>query len=142
MLLVGIVLGLVTVGLVVPCLVDVAGTPARELRSLTRPAWVLAIVFFSVFGAVAWLVAGRPDRRHRTLPPRHLEGAPSFGPQDALRRHPAGRGMDPGIEASPGHGALGGGEAPRPPRGPDDDPEFLEELAHRIRRPRDPGPRA
>jgi hypothetical protein len=139
MLLVGIVVVLVTVGLVVPCLVDVAVTPARELRSLTKPAWVLVIVFFSVFGAVAWLVAGRPDRRRRTLLPGHLEGAPSFGPQDALNRHPAGRAMDPGIEASPGPGALRAGEAPDRPAGPDDDPEFLEELARRIRRPRDPG---
>ena len=103
---------------------------------------VLGLVTVSFFGAAAWLVAGRPDRRHRMLPPRHLEGAPSFGPQDALRRHPAGRGMDPGIEASPGPGALRAGEAPRRPLGPDDDPEFLEELARRIRRPRDPGPRA
>ena len=139
MLLVGIVFALVTVGFVVPCLVDVAVTPARELRRLSKPAWMLVIVFFSVFGAVAWLVAGRPDRRRRALPPRHLEGAPSFGPQDALRRHPAGRGMDPGIEASPGPGALRAGEAPDRPAGPDDDPEFLEELARRIRRPRDPG---
>jgi|SRR5215472_11381616 len=139
MLLVGIVLGLVTVGFVVPCLVDVAATPARELRRLTKLGWVLVIVLFSAFGAVAWLVAGRPGRRRRTLPPRHLEGAPSFGPQDALRRHPAGRGMDPGIEASPGPGALWAGEAPRRPAGPDDDPQFLEELARRIRRSRDPG---
>jgi hypothetical protein len=140
MLLVGVVFGLVTVGLVVPCLVDVAFTSASELRSLTKPAWVLAIVFLSVFGAVAWLAAGRPDRRRRTLLPRHLEGStPSFGPQDALRRHPAGRAMDPGIEASPGPGALRASEAPHRPVGPDDDPEFLQELARRIRRPRDPG---
>ena len=138
MLLVGVVFGLVTVGFVVPCLVDVAVTPAAELRTLTKPAWVLAIVFLSVFGAVAWLAAGRPARR-RTLLPRHLEGPPSFGPQDALRRHPAGRGMDPGIEAAPGPGALWAGEAPRRPAGPDDDPEFLRELARRIRYPREPG---
>jgi len=138
MLLVGVVLGLVTLGFVVPCLVDVAVTPAGELRSLTKPAWILAIVLFSVFGVVAWVVAGRPHRRQTPLP-RHLEGAPSFGPQDALRRHPAGRAMDPGIEASPGPGALRASEAPGRPVGPDDDPEFLRELARRIRRFREPG---
>ncbi len=139
MLLVGVLFGLVTVGFVVPCLVDVAVTPAAELRSLTKPAWVLAIVFLSVFGAVAWLAAGRPDRRPRTLLPRHLDGAPSFGPQEALRRHPAGRAMDPGIEASPGPAALQASQVARGPVGPDDDPEFLQELARRIRHLREPG---
>jgi len=139
MLLVGVLFGLVTVGFVVPCLVDVAVTPASELRSLTKPAWVLAIVFLSVFGAVAWLAAGRPDRRRRTPLPRHLAGAPSFGPQDALRRHPAGRAMDPGIEAAPGPAALRASEVARRPAGPDDDPEFLQELARRIRHLREPG---
>lgn len=140
MLLVGILFGLVTLGFVVPCLVDVAVTPASELRSLTKPAWVLAIVFLSVFGAVAWLAAGRPDRRGRPLLPRHLEGASSFGPQDALRRHPATRSMDPGIEVWPSPEELPASEVGYRPVGPDDDPEFLEELARRIRRLREPGP--
>lgn len=100
---------------------------------------VLGLVTVSFFGAAAWLVAGRPDRNRRTLLPWHLEGAPSFGPQDALRRHPAGRAMDPGIEASPGPAPLWEGEDPHRPTGPDDDPEFLQELARRIRRPRDHG---
>jgi hypothetical protein len=139
MLLVGVLFGLVTVGFVVPCLVDVAVTPAAEVRSLAKPAWVLAIVFGSVFGAVAWLTAGRPDRRRRTPLPRYLEGAPSFGPQDALRRHPAARGMDPGIEAGPGPAAPWASEAGHGPVGPDDDPEFLQELARRIRHLRGPG---
>ena len=95
---------------------------------------VLGLVTVSFFGAAAWLVAGRPDRRRRTMRPWHLEGAPSFGPQDALRRHPAGRGIDPGIETSPGPAALRAGEAPHRATGPDDDPEFLQELARRIRR--------
>jgi hypothetical protein len=139
MLLVGVLFGLVTVGFVVPCLIDVAVTPAAEMRSLTKPAWVLAIVFGSVFGAVAWLTAGRPDRRWRTPLPGHLPGAPSLGSQEALRRHPAGRAMDPGIETSPGPAALWAGEAGPGPVGPDDDPEFLQELARRIRHHRGPG---
>jgi hypothetical protein len=96
-------------------------------------------VTVSFFGAAAWLVAGRPDRRRQTMMPWHLEGAPSLGPQDALRRHPAGRAVDPGIEAWPDPAALRAGEAPHRPTGPDDDPEFLQELARRIRRPRDLG---
>jgi hypothetical protein len=137
MLLVGVLFGLVTVGFVVPCLIDVAVTPAYDLRSLTKPSWILMIVFLSVFGATAWLVAGRPNRRRSELP-RHLLDAPTFGPQDALRRHPAGRAMDPGIEAS-GRGAMSATEAARRPTGPDDDEEFLQELARRIRDDREAG---
>jgi hypothetical protein len=131
MLLVGVLFGLVTVGFVVPCLIDVAVTPSYDLRSLTKPAWILMIVLLSVFGATAWLVAGRPDRRRAEFP-RHLLDAPSAAQLDALRRHPAGRAMDPGIEAS-GHGRLRAAEAARGPMGPDDDEEFLQELARRIR---------
>jgi Phospholipase_D-nuclease N-terminal len=131
MLLAGVLFGLVTVGFVVPCLIDVAVTPAYDLRSLTKSTWVLIIVCFSVFGAVAWLAAGRPDWRRRATLARYLE-APSISQQEALRRHPAGRAMDPSIDARLGHPALQAGEIPRP-MGPDDDPEFLQELARRIR---------
>ena len=109
MLLVGVLFGLVTVGFVVPCLIDVAVTPASDLRRLTKHAWVLIIVCFSVFGAVAWLAAGRPDRRRRAMLPRYFEGAPSISQQEALRRHPAGR---PGTRAStPGWASRASGRA-------------------------------
>jgi Phospholipase_D-nuclease N-terminal len=136
MLLVGVLFGLVTVGFVVPCLIDVAVTPAGELRRFTKPAWVLIIVFFSVFGATAWVVAGRPDRYRRALLPRYLEGAPSISQQEAFRRHPAGRAMDPSIDGRP-EASFHPGEVARGPMGPDDDEEFLEELARRIRYDRD-----
>jgi len=132
MLLVGVLFGLVTVGFVVPCLIDVAVTPRYDVRSLTKPAWAAIIVFLSVFGATAWLVAGRPDRRSRVEFPRHLLDGPTFSQQDALRRHPAGRAMDPGIEAS-GQGAAAATEAAQRPMGPDDDEEFLQQLTRRIR---------
>ena len=137
MLLALVLFGLVTVGFVVPCLIDVAVTPPGELRRLTKPAWVLLIVFFSAFGATAWLALGRPDRRGLMFP-RYLEDAPFFGPQDALRRHPAGRGMDTGIGGPSGR-ATYRASAPTRPMGPDDDPEFLEELARRIERGRGAG---
>jgi hypothetical protein len=135
MLLALVLFGLVTVGFVVPCLIDVAVTPPGELRRLTKPAWVVLIVFFSAFGATAWLLVGRPDRRGRMLT-GYLEDASLFGPQDALRRHPAGRGMDTGIGGPSGRTAHPASAAPARPVGPDDDPEFLEELARRIERGR------
>jgi Phospholipase_D-nuclease N-terminal len=130
MLLAVILFGLVTVGFVVPCLIDVAVTPASDLRSLTKPAWLLIVACLSAFGAAAWLAAGRPDRR--TALPRYLAGAPPIGQQEALRRHPAGRAMDPGIDPMLSQ-ALQAGEVSHRPAGPDDDEEFLEELARRIR---------
>jgi hypothetical protein len=132
MLLAVILFGLVTVGFVVPCLIDVAVTPASDLRSLTKPAWLLIVVFLSAFGAAAWLAVGRPDRLGRTVPPGYLAGAPSIGQQEALRRHPAGRAMDPSVDPVLSR-ALQAGEVPYRPMGPDDDEEFLEELARRIR---------
>jgi phospholipase D-like protein len=135
MLLALVLFGLVTVGFVVPCLIDLAVTPPGELRRLTKPAWVLLIVFFSAFGATAWLLVGRPDRRGRMLP-GHLEDAEFFGPLDALRRHPAWRGMDTGIGGPSGRVAHPASAAPARPMGPDDDPEFLQELARRIERGR------
>ena len=134
MLLPAVLFGLVTIGFVVPCLIDVAVTPAFELRRLTKPTWVLLIVFFSVFGATAWLVLGRPDRRGPMLPKYLLDDASFFGPQDALRRHPAGRGMDTGFGGPSGRAAHPASAAPVRCLGPDDDPEFLEELARRIAR--------
>jgi hypothetical protein len=132
MLLVGVLFGLVTVGFVVPCLIDVAVTPASDLRSLTKFAWVLIIVCFSVFGATAWLIAGRPDWRRRSMLPRYLEGAPSMSQQEAFRRHPAGRSWDPSVDTRSGQSAIRAGEIPRPV-GPDDDLEFLQELTRKIR---------
>jgi hypothetical protein len=136
MLLAGIFFGLVTVGFVVPCLIDVAVTPAYDLRSLTKPTWALIIVCFSVFGAVAWVAAGRPNRRRVMLPP-YLAGTATLGQQEALRRHPAGRAMDPGVDSRLGYAEIRrAGEVCRP-LGPDDDLEFLEELSRRIRYLRD-----
>jgi hypothetical protein len=137
MLLALVLFGLVTVGFVVPCLIDVAVTPQVEMRRLTKPTWVLLIVFFSAFGATAWLALGRPDRRGRMLPD-YLD-APFLGPQEALRRHPAGRGMDTGFGGASGMAAHPASSARIRPMGPDDDPEFLEELARRIDRGRGAG---
>ena len=138
MLLAVVLFGLVTVGFVVPCLIDVAVTPPFEVRRLPKSTWVLLIVFFSAFGAIAWLALGRPDRRGLMIP-RYLEDAPFFGPQDALRRHPAARGMDAGLGGPSGLATHAASAAPARPLGPDDDDEFLQELARRIARGREAG---
>jgi hypothetical protein len=131
MLLIGLLFALFTVGFVVPCLVDVARTPDFAVRGLTKRTWLIVIILLSVIGGVAWLVAGRPSGRGQApLMYRPLAGSRGLRQQEAFRRHPAGRDPELGFETAFGRGAFP--ECIRPV-GPDDDPEFLRELARRIR---------
>jgi hypothetical protein len=124
---------LVTVGFVLPCMLDITMTPESEFLTFTKGTWLMIAAGFWVFGAAAWLVVGRPRRltlyRHNPYPPG------GFGPAEALYRHPAARAAGGYAEPS---GAIGFLTAPRPV-GPDDDPEFLLELDRRIRDSRPDG---
>jgi Phospholipase_D-nuclease N-terminal len=127
---------LLTAGFWVPCLVDVARTPRHEFQLLTKGAWLLLIAAFWVFGAVAWLLIGRPAWCWREPSMRRNRARPAGpGQQEALRRHPAGRATEPDYDWN-----AAGGQAPVRPAelaGPDDDPEFLLELGRRIREARE-----
>jgi hypothetical protein len=128
---------LFTVGFCVPCLLDVAGTPRYEVRSLTKGIWLLLIAGFWVFGAAAWLLAGRPAGRRMPLLQRDTARPTGLTPEEALRRHPAGRAAETDDEAGPDGTA---GLAPAwqlLPLGPDDDPPFLLELERQIRQARE-----
>ncbi len=123
---------LFSVGFVLPCMLDITTTPDSEFTTFGKGTWLLIAGAFWVFGAAAWLVAGRPQRPaflHRSNP----YGPGSFGPAEALRRHPA-------AQAAAGSGepisSLASLAAPRPV-GPDDDPDFLLELDRRIRETRE-----
>jgi hypothetical protein len=70
------VLALVELGLLVFCLVDCVQTPRASVRTLPKLVWVLLIVVFPLVGSIAWLVAGRAERRGR--PP----GGRTRGPDD------------------------------------------------------------
>ena len=132
MFVVGALFALVTIGVVVPCLIDVAVAPDPEVRGLAKQWWVLLIVFGSVLGAAAWLVIGRPRVHARARMRWSYRNGPSYlSPEDALRRHPAGQAMERGTESAPGR-VLRAGAGTAGPAGPDDDPAFLEELARRI----------
>lgn len=82
------------------CLIDAATTPKEQVRNLPKWAWILIIVFFDVFGSIAWLVAGHPwqqqSRRSVPWPTTRRAGYPEY-------------------------------ERPRQVA-PDDDPEFLRQL--------------
>jgi Phospholipase_D-nuclease N-terminal len=134
-----VLFALLTAGFWIPCLVDVARTPRHEFQRLTKGTWLLLVAAFWVFGAVAWMLIRRPAWRWREPSMRRDAARPAGpGPQEALRRHPAGRAMEPGYDGNAADGA--GQQAPgRPTRtaGPDDDPEFLLELSRRIREARE-----
>jgi hypothetical protein len=134
MFLVGALFALVTIGVVVPCLIDVAVAPDLEVRGLAKQWWVLLIVFGSVLGAAAWLVLGRPRVPSRARARWSYRSGPYVSAEDALRRHPAGQAMERGLDASSSGRVLRAGADTARPAGPDDDPAFLEELARRIRR--------
>ncbi len=67
--------------LVVYCLVEVAQADPDRVRVLPRWLWVALIILLPGLGAIAWLIAGRPQRHQ---PPRKPPRAPDDDP-DFLR---------------------------------------------------------
>ncbi|HVT69664.1 MAG TPA: hypothetical protein VHF26_18075 [Trebonia sp.] len=123
------------------CLADAVLTPASEFPGRRKRAWIAVIAVTFILGAVAWAVfrgsrrrrfppaaarppalAGYDDTNVRWYPDDPTTVADPFRVAEALARHPASR-------------ARKAEDAGRTvPIGPDDDPEFLRELAERIRR--------
>jgi hypothetical protein len=96
---------LVDLVMLVWALIDCLSTDEYLVRNLPKVVWVFIILLFSPVGWIAWMVAGRPQQAARA-------GA--------------------GAQWRPGSGFP---EAERPGRqlAPDDDPEFLRELARNRR---------
>jgi hypothetical protein len=119
---------LLSVGFVLPCMLDITMTPDSEFTVLSKGQWLLVAGAFWIFGAAAWLIVGRPRRPavHRAALYHHGRG---LGPADALLRHPAAQAAGPYFEPAGAVARL----IPRRPLGPDDDPDFLLELERRIR---------
>jgi uncharacterized membrane protein len=67
MLLLGVAFALLTVGLVVPCVIDIATTPRHHFDLPTKQNWLVVVIAFWVFGAAAWLLLGRREVRMRRL---------------------------------------------------------------------------
>jgi hypothetical protein len=158
MLLLGALFALFIVGFWCYCLIDVALTPRSECRGLPKAAWLVIVAATFAVGGVVWLASRRPARiapnppagtdgpvppsppegRDRPLPrkgrpaPRDWDGQGNTGwdapgmpasleAEAALLRHPAGRSRRRGASSRPR------------PKGPDDDPEFLQSLDKAIR---------
>jgi hypothetical protein len=135
MLLSGVLFVLFLAGCWLYCLTDAALTPAEEFPGWQKSTWVAVIAVTLIAGAIAWLIARRNWRAgqwpsaatHVMIIDRDNPNVVWFSPwtaetaaDAAQSRHPAGRSM---------RGERPGWVAPM---GPDDDPEFLRQLAQRI----------
>ena len=75
-------LGILGTALWIYCLLDVIMTDESRIRNLSKGTWVFVVLVTSVVGAVAWLVAGRPEGPARGLPYKGNTGlAPSAYPE-------------------------------------------------------------
>jgi len=54
---------LIDMALLVIALIDCLSTDEYEIRNLPKVVWVFLILLFSPIGAIAWFVAGRPQRQ-------------------------------------------------------------------------------
>jgi Phospholipase_D-nuclease N-terminal len=47
------------------CLLDLMRTNEHEVRTFSKPVWLVILVFGSVLGGLLWLSTGRPEDRRR-----------------------------------------------------------------------------
>lgn len=136
MLLLYVVVALITLGLVLPCVLDIAMTPRYDFGLPSKQTWLMVVLLFWVFGAAAWLLVGRKDIRLRQLW-FDIAGGRTVWTGQAYRPHPASRASHTDFEFA--DAIVGRVAGTRPTRfvAPDDDPDFLQELERRIREERD-----
>jgi hypothetical protein len=88
---VDLLLGVVLFGAWIFTLIEVAQTPNDEIRNLSKGAWIVIVLFFSLPGIVGWFVFGRPDNRARRAS-AYERSAPAFPEYDRPGRAAA---LDP-----------------------------------------------
>lgn len=74
-------LGILGTALWVYCLFDVIMADEGRIRNLTKGTWIFIVLVTSIVGAVAWLVAGRPEGPARSLPYKGNTGRPAPYPE-------------------------------------------------------------
>jgi phospholipase D-like protein len=94
---------LLDLALLVIALIDCLSADEHAIRALPRVPWVFIILLFSPIGAIAWFVAGRPARAVRMSNGEMWRPGAGFPEEERPRRDQ--------------------------PVAPDDDPEFLRDLA-------------
>lgn len=68
-------LGVLGTALWIYCLLDVIMADESRIRNLGKSTWIWVVLVTSVVGAVAWLVAGKPESTSRGLPYKGNTGA-------------------------------------------------------------------
>lgn len=131
MLLLCAIFALLTVGFVVPCVIDIAMTPSNHFDVPSKRTWLIVATAFWVFGAATWLLTGRRDVRMRAACEDVSEGL-MFGDEGGLWS-PRSRGT--GLRDRSGVRRSEQQERATSFRfvAPDDNPDFLLELDRRIR---------
>lgn len=74
-------LGILGTALWVYCLFDVIMADESRIRNLSKATWIFIVLVTSIVGAVAWLVAGRPEGPARSLPYKGNTGRPAAYPE-------------------------------------------------------------
>ncbi len=131
MLLACAVFALLTVGFVVPCVIDLATTPSVLFMVPSKRMWMIVTVAFWAFGAATWLLIGRREVRMRAARDG-VGGGLLAGGERGLWTAPSSA---TGLRSRSGIGRRGDRLATTPTRfiAPDDNPGFLLELDRRIR---------
>lgn len=131
MLLLCVVFALLTVGFVMPCVLDIAMTPRHYFDLPSKQTWLIVAVAFWVFGAAVWLLVGRREVQMRRLWDDMTSSWIAGRGQGV--RHPASRAT--GADYLFGSTRRGRQAAIASTRfiAPDDNPDFLLELERRIR---------
>ena len=130
MLLLCAVFALLTVGFVLPCVIDIAMTPASHFDVPSKQTWLIVTVAFSVFGAATWLLIGRRDVRMRAVCDDVSDGLIfSDGGLWSSPNRTTGLRDRAGIRRRERYQTT----APFRFVAPDDNPDFLLELDRRIR---------
>ncbi len=75
-------LGVIAFALWVYCILDVIMADEHRVRNLPKTMWLMIVIFTFDVGAIAWLVAGRPQRaRAGGLPYKGNTGAAAAFPE-------------------------------------------------------------
>ena len=120
MLLSGVLFVVFLAGCWLYCLTDAALTPAEAFPGWRKRTWIAVIAVTLIAGAIAWMIARRNwrSRRWSSTGAANLMIIDRSGANVIWYPQPP---TDPTVHV----------DSTRP-RGPDDDPEFLRQLAERI----------
>ncbi|MFM8205177.1 MAG: PLDc N-terminal domain-containing protein [Actinomycetales bacterium] len=75
MLRLAVIALIIVTALTIYSIIDCSRTPESSIRALPKWAWLVIIIFVPGIGAIAWIIAGRPNgpkrpkRNRKIVPP-------------------------------------------------------------------------